>query len=146
MAAMTNYLENKLTDQIWRGQAYTFPSTMYFALHTTATDDAGGGTEVTGGSYARVGVPCTLTDFAGTQGAGTTTASSGTSGTTSNNAAITFPAPTANWGTITHMSVWDAASSGNMLFHGALSLSKTVNNGDAAPSFAAGAFTFQVDN
>jgi len=62
---------------------------------------------------------------------------SGTGGQTSNNGAITFPSPTASWGTVTHFGIFDAASSGNLLFHGALTASKTINSGDAAPSFQA---------
>lgn len=139
MSAMSDYLENKLVDLTLRGQAFTAPATLYFGLHTTATTDAGGGTEVTGGSYARVAVTASLANFAGTQAAASTTASSGTGGATSNNGTITFPAPTANWGTVTHWSVWDASTAGNMLYHGALTTSKTINNGDAAPSFAAAA-------
>lgn len=141
MSAMSDYLENKLVDLTLRGQAFTAPATLYFGLHTTATTDAGGGTEVTGGSYARVAVTASLANFAGTQSAGSTTASSGTGGVTSNNGTITFPAPTASWGTVTHWSVWDASTAGNLLFHGALTTSKTINNGDAAPSFAAAALT-----
>src|SRR5690606_21366039 len=98
MAAFSNYLENKIVDWLFRGQAYTPPSTIYVGLLTAAPDDTDGGTEVTGGSYARVAVTSSLTNWAGTQGAGTTAASSGTSGTTSNNSAITFPTPTASWG------------------------------------------------
>lgn len=139
MAAMSDYLENKLVDLTLRGQAFTAPATLYFGLHTSATTDAGGGTEVTGGSYARKAVTASLANFAGTQAAASTTASSGTGGVTSNNGLIDFPAPTANWGTVTHWSVWDASTSGNMLFHGALTTAKTINNGDAAPSFAAAA-------
>lgn len=147
MGALTNYLENKLIDQIFRGQAYTFPSILYFALFTTAPTDSTGGTEVSGGAYARVGVTASLANFAGTQSAGSTTASSGTSGTTSNNNAITFPSPSgANWGVITSVGILDASSSGNLMAYGALAINKTVNDGDAAPSFAAGALTFQIDN
>lgn len=146
MANKTDYLENKQTDAFWRGQAFTPPATHYFGLFTTATNDTGGGTEVTGGSYARVGVSSSLANFAGTQSVGSTTASTGTGGTTSNNNAITFPAPTANWGVITHMAVFDASSGGNMLVWAPLTISKTVNNGDPAPVFAAAAFTFQEDN
>jgi hypothetical protein len=67
-------------------------------------------------------------------------------GTTSNKATITFPAPTANWGSITHFALYDASTAGNMLFCAALTTSKTVNNGDAAPSFVVDALTVQVDN
>lgn len=144
--AFTDYLENKLVDWLIRGQAYTPPATLYVSLLTGACSDSSAGTEVTGGSYARVAVTAGLTQWAGTQSAGSTTASSGTGGTTSNNATITFPAPTANWGTVTHFAIDDASTSGNRLVCQALTTSKTINNGDAAPSFAAGALTIQVDN
>lgn len=146
MAAMTDYLENKLIDHIFRGQAFTAPATLHVALLTAAPSDTGGGTEVTGGSYARVAVTGSLANWAGTQAAASTVASSGNTGTTSNNVAVTFPAPTANWGVVTHFAIYDAAIAGNMLIWGALSTSKTINNGDAAPSFAPAALTFQVDN
>jgi len=143
---MSDYLENKIIDWLLRGQTFTPPATVYVGLLTAAPSDAGGGTEVSGGSYARVAVASSLANWAGSQSAGSTTASTGTSGTTSNNAAVTFPAPTANWGTVTHFGVYDASSAGNLLFYAALTTSKTINNGDAAPSFAAGALTFQDDN
>lgn len=140
MSAMSDWLENGLVDFILRNQALTLPANLHFALFTAAPSDSGGGTEVTGGSYARVSVARSLANFAGTQSAGSTTASTGTGGVTSNNNAITFPAPTANWGVVTHWGVFDAASGGNLVFHGALTTSKTVNNGDAAPSFPAASF------
>ena len=157
MASMTDFLENKLIDFFFRAQALTAiatataaagtgPATLYIALFTANPTDSSGGTEVTGGSYARVSVTSALTAWAGTQSAGSTTASSGTSGTTSNNASITFPAPTANWGSVTGVGILDATTSGNLLFWAALTTSKTVNNGDAAPSFAAAALTVQIDN
>ena len=144
MSQMTDFLENTLVDVLLRGRSATINGktlswsvapTLYLALFTAAPADAGGGTEVTGGSYARAAVACSLANWAGTQSAGSTLASSGTGGQTSNNAAIAFPAPTANWGTITHFAIMDAASGGNMLLWGALTQSKTVNNGDAAPQF-----------
>lgn len=144
--ALSDYLENKLVDAFLRGQAYTMPVTVYFALATATGSDVACGTEVTGGSYARVAVTSSLANWAGTQSAGSTTASSGTSGTTSNNAVVTFPAPTANWGSVTEYCVFDAASAGNLLWRTALTVPKTINNGDAAPSFAAGAATLQLDN
>ena len=134
--ALTNYAENKIVDAVLRGQALGAPATLYIALFTAAPTDTGGGTEVTGGSYARVAVTASLANFSGTQATASTTASSGTGGQSSNNAAITFPAPTANWGSITHVMIMDASSSGNGWLHGALTTPKTVNSGDAAPSFA----------
>ncbi|HAF44677.1 MAG TPA: hypothetical protein DCK83_06995 [Gallionellaceae bacterium] len=144
--ALSDYLENKLVDALLRGQAYTMPVTVYVALATSTGSDAACGTEVTGGSYARVAVTSSLANWAGTQSAGSTAASSGTGGTTSNNAAITFPAPTASWGLVTEYCVFDASTSGNLLWRTALTTPKTINNGDAAPSFAAGAATLQLDN
>jgi hypothetical protein len=145
-AALSDYLENKLVDYLLRGQAYSAPASVYVTLATTSGSDAACGTEVSGGSFARVEVTSSLSNWAGTQSAGSTTVSSGTGGTTSNNAAITFPAPTANWGQVTEFCVFDAATDGNLLFRSALTTPKTINNGDAAPSFAIGALTFQIDN
>lgn len=145
MSAMSNYLENKLIDQLFRGQAFTFPATLHFALFTSAPGETGG-TEVSGGGYARAAVTASLANFAGTQGAGTTEASSGTNGTTSNNTAITYPTPSANWGSIVGVGVFDAVTGGNLLIYSALTTPKTVNNGDPAPSFPAASFSYQVDN
>lgn len=155
MSAATDTFENMLIDLFFRGQSQTINSktlswsagpSLYVGLHTATPSDSSVGTEVTGGSYARVAVACTTGNWAGTQGAGTTAASSGTTGTTSNNVAITFPTPSAGWGTVTHFGIFDAASSGNMLYWGTLTVSKAINSGDQAPVFNAGALTVQVDN
>lgn len=146
MGMFTNFFENKLIDQMFRAQAYTFPATLYVGLLTAAPSDSAAGTEVSGGAYARVAVPCSLANWAGTQAAGSTAASSGDTGTTSNNNVITFPAPTANWGVVTHWGVYDTASAGNLLMYGTLAQSKTINNGDAAPAFAAAQLSLQIDN
>lgn len=119
---------------------------LYFGLLTAAPSDTGGGTEVSGGSYARVSVAAAMAQFAGTQAAASTTASTGTGGTTSNNNTVTFPAPSAPWGVVTHMAVYDQLTGGNLLFWSVLTASKTINSGDAAPAFAAAAFTLQIDN
>jgi hypothetical protein len=145
-AALTDYLENQLVDWFLRGQTFTAPATVYVSLHTASCSDSSTGTEVSGGSYARVAVTSALANWAGTQSAGSTTASTGTGGTTSNNGAITFPAPTANWGQVTHYGVFDAATAGNQLICAALTTPKTINDSDAAPSFGAGALTIQIDN
>lgn len=146
MGMFTDYAENKLVDALFRGQPLGAPATWYVGLLTAAPGEGGGGTEVSGGSYARVAVTASLANFAGTQGAGTTVASNGSGGTTSNNGTITFPAPTANWGSITHFVFFDAPTGGNAWVYGALSTAKTVNNGDAAPVFNAAALSLQVDN
>jgi hypothetical protein len=116
--AMTNYLEEKILNLILRATAFTAPEGVYAALFTAAPGEAGGGTEVTGGSYARqpitFGVPSQGADAA----------------TCANSAEIAFPVATANWGTITHVALYDAASSGNMLFFAALSTAKLIETGD----------------
>jgi hypothetical protein len=103
---------------------------VYVALFTAAPSDAGGGTEVSGGSYARVAVAPADANW---------TAPDNVGGHTDNVAAVTFPTPTANWGTVTHFAIFDRLTGGNLLLHGILAAPKTVNNGDPAPSFAIGA-------
>jgi len=147
MAAMSNYLENKLIDHLFRGVSFTAPAALHVGLYTATPSDTGGGTEVTGGAYARVALNPSTTNWAATNGATTTSAtSSGTSGTTSNNVAVTFATPTASWGTITSFGIFDASSGGNLLWWGALTANKTVNGGDAAPSFAISALSVQIDD
>ena len=95
-------------------------------------------------------VASSLANWAGTQAAASTTASTGTSGTTSNNNPVTFPAPTANWATgaaqVAAIAIYDQLTTGNLWFWGVLTVPKTINNGDAAPSFAISALTLQIDN
>jgi hypothetical protein len=104
--------------------------------------------EVSGGSYARATVACSLAAWAGTQGAGTTVASSGTSGQTSNNAAVTFAQATANWTTspeaIWGFALYDASTSGNLIRFGGLTAVSSILNTNIA-SFAAGALVVKVD-
>lgn len=128
----------------FRNTAPTTPATVYVSLHTADPTDAGTGTEVSGGSYARVS--CTT----GTSGSGagsvfTAPAVSGSTYETHNSSAITFPTPSANWGTVTHFGIFTASSGGTMIASGALSTSRTINNGDSAPSFAASALTVTLD-
>lgn len=130
MSAMSDYLEGQLRAHLFRTASFTKPTTLAVALFTAAPSDAGGGTEVTGGSYARVSVNPLDANW---------TAASSTDGVTTNASAITFAAPTANWGTVTHFAIYDATSAGNLLVWGALTASRVISNGDAAPSFAAGA-------
>lgn len=146
MASMSNYLENKLIDLLLRGQSFTPPSTLYFALCTTTpTDTSTGSTisEVSGGNYSRQSLTCSTTSFLSTQG-NTSTPSSGTGGTSSNNATISWNAVT--WtATITSIAICDASSGGNMLWYAALSSNKTINSGDSL-SFAVGDLIIQIDN
>lgn len=133
MSAMSDYLEVEIRKHIFRTGSFTKPTVLAIALFTAAPSDSGGGTEVSGGSYARVARNPLDANWAG---------ASSTNGETSNVAAVVFPAPTANWGTVTHFAIFDATTAGNLLFHGALTTPRVINNGDAAPEFAAG--TLQI--
>lgn len=137
---LSTYLGNKLVDLIWRAQAYTWPATTYLRLVTTTPTNAAGGVEVTGGSYARVALASSLAAISGTQGSGTTVASSGSAGRISNNAELAFAAPTANWGTVTHVELMDALTSGNRLFWAALTPAKIIPSGALPPKFSANTF------
>lgn len=143
--ALTDYAENKGIDALLRGQTLGAPATFYIRLNTSACSDAASGTEVTGGSYARVAVTSSLANWAGTQAAASTTASSGTGGTTSNNGAISFTTPTAGWSTVSSVEWMDATSAGNSWICTTLTTPKTINSGDAV-SFPAASLTFQNDN
>lgn len=142
----SDYLANVLLDLFFRGQAYTWPAETFIAYCTSAPSNSTPGTEVpfTGG-YARTVVPSSTTAWSGTQGAGTTGISIGTLGVISNNSPITFPAPTADWGTITHDMQMDAASAGNILFYGQLTSPKTVLSGSPPPSYGSGNYQLTID-
>ena len=114
MSAMSNYLENALVNATLRNTTYTSPATVYVGLFTTDPTDAGSGTEVSGGSYARQSA----------------TFAAPSNGASSTSADVTFPQATANWGTVTHFGIYDASSAGNLMYHGALTTSKTIETGD----------------
>ena len=145
MAGKSDYLENKFLDWLLRGQAFTPPATVYVGLFTATPSDAGGGTEVVGGSYARVAVASSLVNWAGTQGPGTTTTSSGSNGQTSNNVAVTFPTSSASWGTVAWFGVFDAASGGNLLGWGTLGVGPQAVPSGNTPSFAPGTLVWAED-
>ena len=111
--SFTNFLETEILDHVFAGAAYTAPSQHYLGLFTAAPGEAGGGTELSGSAYARRPV-----DFS-TSGA-----------TTSNDAAIEFATATGSWGTVTHVGVFDAATSGNLMAYATLSSSKAIATGD----------------
>lgn len=111
--SFSNYLETEILDHVFGGNAYTAPSTIYIGLFTTAPSDSGPGTEVSGGSYVRRAVTFTV---------------SGNLATSS--AAVEWPTATADWGTVTHIGLFDASTEGNMISHSSLVVSKTISDGD----------------
>jgi len=114
MAALSNFAENEMLDHMLGTGAYTAPSNVFLSLWTTDPTDAGSGNELSGSSYARQDI-----NF-----------SASSSGAAVSSGVVTFPTATGTWGTITHIGVHDAASSGNLLFHGALTASKVIATGD----------------
>jgi len=133
MSAASNYLENKLLDHTLRYSTapYTGVSTLYLALFKNTSGNAA--TNLEAG---------TLTDEISTSGSAyarkTITFAAASSGTSASSATVTFDTATADWGTITHVAVMDGgtAGSGNVLFWGAVTTSKTISTGD----------TFQVSS
>lgn len=116
MSAASDYLENAVLDHVLGNTTYTPATTLYVGLWT-ADNGLEGGTvtgEVSGGSYARQSVAF----------------GAASAGSASNSATVTFPAATANWGTVTHVAVMDASTAGNVIFHGAVTSSKTIESGD----------------
>ena len=121
--SFTTLLENELLDHVFRNAAYTPPSTVYVGLYTSATSGSGGGTEVTGGAYTRQAMAF----------------DAATSSAIDNTSAVEFATATANWGTVTHTAILDAATGGNMLAETSLTASKVISTGDVF-RFQAGEF------
>jgi hypothetical protein len=116
MAALSDHAEKLLLDWLMTSGTATRPTAWYVALYTAAPSDSGGGTEVSGSGYSRQAVAF---DAAATPG-----------GTTSNTGAVTFTASGGSFGTVTHVGIFDASTAGNLLWHGAMTASKTVGDGD----------------
>ena len=130
MGALSDHAEKLVLDWLMTTGAATRPTEWFVALYTAAPSDAGGGTEVSGSGYSRQAIA-----FG---------AASSPDGTTDNTGAVSFTASGGSWGTITHVGIFDASTAGNLLWHGALAASRTVNDGDTL-SFAVGAVTLTLD-
>jgi hypothetical protein len=124
MAALSNYLENALINGTLRATSYTAPTTVYVGLFTSDPTDAGTGTEVSGNAYTRK----------------STTFAAPSNGVSVTSADIQFDQATGSWGTIGWFGILDASTSGNLLYHGALTTSKTIDTGDVF-KIAAGSLT-----
>ena len=112
MAGMSAYLEGKVLEHTLDIASYTAPSAVYVGLYTAPPTDAGGGTEVSGGSYARQEVTFSRAD-----------------NVAENDAQIEFPMATASWGTVVAAGVFDAPSGGNLLYWNDLASVREVGNG-----------------
>ena len=132
---MSDYLETNLRAHVFRTASFTKPAGLWVSLHTADPLDDGSGAEADYGAYARVARAPLDANW---------TAASATDGNTDNAAALTFPAATSGSNLVTHFGIWDAATLGNLICYGALTVSQTINTG-VTPSFAIGALdlTFQ---
>ena len=133
----SDFLENKINDHVLGNTAYTAPATVYVALFTDSNTptqrDANTVTEATGGSYARVAVTNNTTNWPASS-----------AGAKSNGTTITFPTSTGSWGTVNAFGIYDAATVGNLLYHGDLVTPQTVSTGNVL-SFAPSTLTINED-
>jgi hypothetical protein len=120
MSQATDYLENKILTGLLGGTNVTFPSKPYVGLLKSAPTDSSTGTEVDGTNYERVAV--------GGFGQGEFTVDA--TGSATNAAAFTFNDAESDWGVVTHIALFDAATGGNMLLYGTLDTTATVEAGD----------------
>lgn len=125
--SFSNDLETRVLQWALTAGSPTRPTAWYIGLFTAAPGEAGGGTEVSGGSYARASATFTVSGNAAT-----------------NSGAIEFPTATASWGSITHAAIFDASSAGNMLAYATLNAAKTIDTGDVL-RFPAGDIDVTLD-
>jgi hypothetical protein len=124
----SNYLENKLLDHTLGGTAFTQPSGLYLALSTGSFADDNSGAELSGSNYSRKAM----------------TFAAASSGSAATSAAVEFDAATGSWGTVSHWGIYDASTSGNLLFHGSFTASKTIATNDIL-KVASGSITISLD-
>ena len=128
MSAMSDYLELKFLDHFTGTASTSAPSAVYLGLSTASLNDDASGTELSGSGYTRKAI----------------TFASASGGSIASNSAVEFPSATGSWGTVSHWGIWDASSSGNLLFHGAFSASKAIATGDIL-KVASGSLTISAD-
>lgn len=124
----SNYLELKLLDHVLGSTSYSQPSAIYVALSTGSFNDDASGTELTGNGYTRKAI----------------TFGTASSGSIASNSAVEFDTATGSWGSVSHFGLYDASSSGNLLYHGAFSASKTIETGDIL-KISSGSLTVSLD-
>ena len=130
MAGFTNYSEDLVLNWMFTANSATSPSAWYVALYTVAPGESGGGTEVSGTSYARQSVAFSVTGTAPT--------------TAANSAAVEFPTAGGSWGTVVAAGIFTASTGGTLLAFADLTTSKTIDTGDVL-RFNTGALTITLD-
>ncbi len=111
--SFTDTFETRVLTWVFTASSATRPTAWFIALYTAAPNDTGGGTEVSGGGYVRKSATFTVSGD-----------------TASNSGAIEYPTATGNYGTVSHVGIFDASSGGNLIAYAALSVSKTISTGD----------------
>ena len=123
MASFSNYAEDKVLDNIFRGTAFSVPN-LHIALFTSSagleTNNAASQTEIpaAGTGYARTAVP-SYTGF-----------TVSTNGQTSNAVAFEFPVASVDWGTVTHIGLMDTEIGGNVILWGSIRNARPIYSGD----------------
>lgn len=125
---MSDYLELKFLDHFTGTASTSAPSAVYLGLATGSIGEDASGTELTGNNYSRKAI----------------TFASASSGSIASNAIVEFSPATGNWGAVSHWGIFDASSSGNLLFHGSFTASKTIASGDIL-KVASGSLTISAD-
>ena len=128
MSAMSDYLELKFLDHFTGTASTSAPSAVYLGLATGSIGDDASGSELTGNNYSRKAI----------------TFASASSGSIASNANVEFDPATGNWGSVSHWGIFDASSSGNLLFHGSFTSAKTIASGDIL-KVASGSLTISAD-
>lgn len=146
MASMTNVLENRVLDFLFRGGPLEPANTTWLALFTSPPTDAVPGNEPDAPSYARAPIPSTMVDWSGTDSPTSTTASGGSSGTIYNISEVSFPDPQEDWGMVTHIGMFDAEIGGTYLFWAPLAVPRNFVPGDVNIKFKAAELSVQIDN
>jgi hypothetical protein len=129
----SNALENSVLNHVLGGPDYARPATVFLALYTTAPSDSGGGVEVSAADYARLSITNNATNFPAASG-----------GAKSNGVDLVFAEATNAWGLVIAWALFDAVSSGNMLYWGDFTQTQTIGVG-AAAKVKAGDLDFSED-
>ena len=111
--SFTDTFETRVLTWVFTASSATRPTAWFVALYTASPNDAGGGTEVSGAGYVRKAATFTVSGD-----------------TASNSGAIEYPTATGNYGTVSHVGIFDASSGGNLIAYAVLTVSKTISTGD----------------
>lgn len=111
--SFSNEFETRVLQWTFTTGSPTRPTAWYIGLFTDNPGEAQGGTEIVGNAYVRKAVTFTVSGD-----------------TATNSGAVEFDVATGNWGTISHIAVYDAETSGNQIAYAALTASKTIETGD----------------